>query len=260
MPRLNYTNRIQIDKDKVHLSAATTSRGIVKVTGDIVVDQPSDYPPSAEVHLYLRRAPHARFSLRLGPVESKMMVDADVPALTGVEGLKIDVRIVDMDDPSRRILAICQSVALASDEDGATKMTGLLGVRKGEFRWPLWLLKLEDLDSSGAWLEFSKSVEDFKSIPKSDAFKTLVLPEAIRQVAMKIIQEIKYDRDPSAGDEVQDKWVRWFVSLPGMGNFSGTMNDAERETFVEEVVMRFCEQPFFGHVAKSYFVEEGTDL
>jgi len=256
MPRLNYTDRIQIDREKVHLRAAATSGGIVKVTGDIVFDRPGEYPASAEVHLYLRRAPHARFSLSLGPVESKVIVDADVPLLRSVDGLKVDVRIVDMNDPSRRILAICQSVAIASDEAGATKMTGLLGVRKGDFRWPLWLLKLEDLDSSGAWIEVSNSVEDFRSFSTSEAFQSLVLPEAIRQVATKIIHDFNYSRDPSAGDDVQDKWVRYFVSIPGVGNFSTTMTKAERETFVEDVAIQFCEKPFFLKRAKSYLGEE----
>ena len=261
MPRLNYTDRIQIDREKVRLSVAMISAGTVKVTGDIVFDRPSEYPASAEVHLYLRRAPHTRSSLSLGPVESKVMVDKEVqvPSLSSVDGLKVDVRIVNMDDPSRRILAICQSVAIASDEEDAAKMTGLLGVRKGDFRWPLWLLNLEELDSSGAWLEVSKLVEDFRSFSTSDAFLTLVLPEAIRQIATKIIQDENYNGDPSAGDEVQDKWVRYFVSIPGMGNFSGTMSPSERETFVEDVAIRFCEKPGYLKLAKQYFGEEPID-
>lgn len=261
MPRLNYTDRIQIDRKKVNLSVATTSGGIVKVTGDIVFDRPSDYPASAEVLLYLRRAPHTRLSFSLGPVESKVSVDEEVKieSLSSVDGLKIDVRIVNMDDPSRRILAICQSVAIASDGEDPTKVTGLLGVRKGDFRWPLWLLNLEELDSSGAWLEVSKSVADFRSFSTSNAFLTLVLPEAIRQIATKIIQGEKYSGDPSASDEVQDRWVRYFVSIPGMGNFSETMTPSEREAFVEDVVGQFCEKPDYLKLAKPYFGEEPID-
>jgi len=194
-------------------------------------------------------------------VESKVKVDEEVQiqSLSSVDGLKIDIRVVDMDDPSRRILAIRQNVAIASDGEDPTKVTGLLGVRRGDFQWPLWRLNLEELDSSGAWLEVSKSVADFRSFSTSPAFLTLVLPEVIRQIAKEIIQGESYRGDPSASDEVQDKWVRYFVSIPGMGNFSGTMSPSEREAFVEDVVLHFCEKPDYLKLAKPYFGQEPND-
>jgi hypothetical protein len=239
MPRLNYTRRRTIDKRDVHLLLDARTGDEVRIRGHILLEQTSTLPETASVQLYVCRSPYLRRTFVVGPVRPRVEVDLGIGAMPDANGLRADVRIVDAEDPSRRILAICRSCRLAGRTDDSERRTGLLGVRKGDFNLPLWKIDLEEIAGEGVWLEVSRRVPDFRAFARRSEVQTLVIPEAVRQIAWKVLVEDCFSDDPDE-ETPAARWVRWCFSLPGVGEFDSDASREIRERWVDEISEAFC--------------------
>lgn len=239
MPRLNYTRRRTIDKQDVRLLVDARSDGTVRIRGHILLEETSTLTESASVQLYVCRSPYLRRTFVVGPVRPRVEVDLGIGTMPDTNGLRADVRIVDAADPSRRILAICRSCRLAGSADDSERRTGLLGVRKGDFDLPLWKLNLEELAGKGAWLEVSRRVPDFRAFARRSEVQALVIPEAVRQVAWKVLVEDCFSDDLEE-ETPAARWVRWCFRLPGVSEFDGDAIPEVRERWVDEISEAFC--------------------
>lgn len=239
MPRLNYTRRRTIDKRDVRLLLETPTGGAVRIRGHILLEDASTLPESASVQLYVCRSPYLRRTFVVGPVRPRVEVDLGIGAIPDANGLRADVRIVDAEDPSRRILAICRRCRLAGDADDSERRTGLLGVRRGDFELPLWKINCEELAGDGAWLEISRRVPDFRAFARRSDVQSLVVPEAVRRVAWKVLVEDCFSDDPEE-ETPAARWVRWCFRLPGLGEFDSDADADTRERWVDQISEAFC--------------------
>lgn len=239
MPRLNYTRRRTIDKQDVRLLLDERADGEVRIRGHIAVHDAAELPDSASVQLYICRSPYLRRTFQIGPVRPRVDVDLSLGLLPDANGLRSDVRIIDLDDPSRRILAICRRCRLTGSADDGERRSGLLGVRRGDFALPLWRLSLDELSGEGVWLEVSKRIPDFRAFARRSEVQSLVIPEAVRQVAWKVLVEDEFNDDPDDSTP-SAQWVRWFFALPGVDEFEADARRDVRERWVDDICESFC--------------------
>ncbi|MBM4107011.1 MAG: hypothetical protein FJ257_12170 [Phycisphaerae bacterium] len=239
MPRLNYTRRRTIDKRQVRLLVDARPGDEIRIRGHIVLEESSALPESASVQLYVCRSPYLRRTFVIGPVRPRVEVDLEIGTLPDANGLRADVRIVDVEDPSRRILAICSRCRLAGNADDDERRTGLLGVRRGDFDLPLWKVHLDELAGNGVWLEISRRVPDFRAFATRSEVQSLVIPEVVRRVAWKVLVEECFSDDPEE-ETPAARWVRWCFRLPGVGQFNGDAGREVRERWVDEIAEAFC--------------------
>ena len=239
MPRLNYTRRRTIDKQDVRLSIDERPDGEARIRGQITLRDVAELPIAASVQLYVCRSPYLRRTFHIGPVRPQVDVDLAICAIPDAIGLRSDVRVVDVEDPSRRILAICRRCRMTGAQDDAERRSGLLGVRRGDFDFPLWRLALDELAGEGVWLEVSRLIPDFRAFARRSEVQSLVIPEAVRRVAWKILVEDQFgdyldEETPSA------QWARWCFALPGVGEYDADASQQTREDWVDDICEAFC--------------------
>lgn len=239
MPRLNFTRRRTIDKQDVRLLVDEDAAGELRIRGHIAIGQAAEFPESSSVQLYVCRSPYLRRSFPIGPVRPRVDVDLAIGSIPDARGLRADVRVVETADPARRILAICRRCRMAGASDETDRRTGLLGVRRGDFDLPLWRLALGEIAGDGAWLEVSRKIPDYRSFARRPEVQSLVIPDAVRSVAWKILVEDNFNDEPDE-DTHAAQWVSWFFSLPGVGEYVADASRDVREGWVDDICEAFC--------------------
>lgn len=239
--RLNYTKRKRIHNDDVHLQGRSDGR-TVRLVGDISLQSSLDYPDTARLCLYVKRSSYYRESFLIEQkLRDVVSVDIELEGIEDLQGVAVDVKIIDTASDSRIVLALCRQFRIVSEQgDQSSETIGLLGARRGDFDLPFWKLNYEGLASDGAWIDVSRLVDDYRAFTMRQDFQTLVLPDLVRQMAQKILIEDCYRNDPNAGQEPKDLWVRWFLSLEGVGSFDPDCDEDVRISFVDDIHVAFC--------------------
>src|SRR5262245_36256042 len=215
----NYTGRIRIDKQNVQLDVQEIG-GTVRAEGRIRFEEPARYGLAARVLLYFRRGP-VRRTVQLGPLRPEMRFSEVLPDFQDPEGVSVDVRVYDGDDPARRLLGLARRIKGGSEEDSSR--SSLLTTRLGDFELPVWR---GDLDfDGGPYLEISKRCGDFRRLARSEEFLALVLPAVVREIAEDLLVAQGYEENYDEEDDRPARWMRFLTSLPGVDEFRADMDE-----------------------------------
>jgi len=233
----NYTGRIRIEKQQVQLDVRDVE-GTVRADGRIRFGDPTRYGSAARVLLYFRRGP-VRKTVQLGPVRPEMRFSEALPDFPDPEGVSVDVRVYDSDDPACRLLGLARRITGGSEDDPSR--TSLLTTRIGDFEVPVWRVDL-DFDG-GPYLEISKRCGDFRRLARSEEFLALVLPAVVREIAEELlIGDQKYEEDYGEEDDRPAQWMRFLTGLPGVDEFRPDMDDAQREELIRQMEAAFARE------------------
>jgi hypothetical protein len=232
--RINHTKRVRIQKEKI---ASWTSSVNGRLHAEIEIHLPAsvqEFPGTVWVEIERGRelqrfnAGRATEMVRLGPL--------DLSAFGDDVGLKLNVKVVDDNDPEHRLLALARGVKIGQSPAGAGRVP-LLPVRKARLDGVAW--RVEANFDSGPWLEISDRIEDWRSFAMSDHFLVLALPGAVRDVLTRLLIAERYE--PSGDDDsARGRWLRFAESCAGGQPVPKSDDPAEVLEWIEDAVSGFA--------------------
>jgi hypothetical protein len=142
-----------------------------------------------------------------------------------------------------RIIAAADKIVPRSSEEQPTDKLSLLPVEFRDLGESVWKL---DFTAGRPMLQLNSAIDNIRDVARRDStFLSLVYPEVIRQVLRYILLQEGYEDAGCDEDDWQSHWLRFAQSLPGIAPPSSaeyfvTLQD--REDWIEEVVMAFCQK------------------
>jgi hypothetical protein len=143
---------------------------------------------------------------------------------------------------------------------GDESTQSLIGMKRGEFKYPLWKLNFEDFDETGLWIEVSKEVPNMDILVRSDEFLGLVFPEIIGSVLHRIlVVHPPYEGDLT-GNDTEDKWIRWaFTRIPGVPQFDSTAGEEIRIEWIDDIKTNYAKEYLSSKLTKFTLNNEEND-
>jgi hypothetical protein len=225
--RLNYTNRVRITREKIHLELVEGDPN-PRVTFTAALAG-YELDPEATVALEARR--QTRFMrLTCGTVADPMELDrAVLGEFPDAAGIQFRVKVTD---PDGRIAAAADRLRPSRPDAGESPTEGLLPFRAEDLGREIWRL---DLDDDNPIVKLNNRLPDWKSVATSSQFRSLVYPQIVRAIALWAL-----DR-PEPEEGVVADW-RSFIGWLGAELDDPPETDETKAQWANDVVDRFCTQ------------------
>lgn len=155
----------------------------------------------------------------------------------------IRFRVVFYDAESSRILAAADNIRTV-DEDSSSP--SLVSIQPVSLDGPLWKLEMFDSGSDGhpILLVEEKLFSSAKAVVAHPMFVSFVLPEVVRCIATKVVDE---DADSIDEGSWLAPWARFFSSI-NANSLTDLSDSGENEKWIDDCVKAFCRR---GQMASS---------
>lgn len=232
---LNSTNRKKIDKQDMASLNFVNEGDSCRLVGEIELKDFASFSPNSKLELAVVCGRYFE-EYTIHDCKQKISIDQSYKGISTANRPKIRACVYENDAAA---LIKASGSFLPKVDDTSTK--GLIGVKTGTFKYPLWKLALADIDEDGVYIEVSKDVQNRDELVRSDEFLALVFPEVIGRVLKHILLEGDgYSGSYLSGNEDQDKWIRWaFTTLPGVSSYVSDAPQDEMERWIDEIKVSF---------------------
>ena len=238
--KFNYTGRRKIPRTRVSIAIISNPNG--PPSFDASIDLTGiKLPKHAAVYVEAyRRSFFRRFSFgtvsRITPPPDRYLVDIDPENL-----VRFRVKVVDASEKGK-ILALADKILPKSTEEEPTDKICILPVDFIDLGQCVWRL---DLESDWPSLQLNSRIESIREIARSDEyFLTLVYPEIVRQILLKIIVEADHTDPESDPDDWMSLWLAFtrdlleIRHLPPSGETEPVIQ--EKLKWIDDAVEAFC--------------------
>lgn len=232
--RINFTGRKRIHRSDLGVMLERTENSLGVTVTKLELDALA-LPHSANIFLEIY---HQTFHHRIhcGTVGSPSVpTRSEIDDFAAPELLKCRVLIVNDDagEDRGKVLAQADRVPV-SVLGGAGPSRGLLPVGPDDLGNLLWRMNFTD----GPTLLINDTT-DWRALSKSDWFRSLVYPEALRRIYLWTIVQLREGAD---GDDSLEDWVQYFdLRLQIKVREDANDADADIESLADEAVTRFAE-------------------
>lgn len=232
--RLNFTHRKRINREHLAISLGRTANGSIEF--DASIDLSSyDLPPDAHVFIEAyRRTALMRFPA--GTVAAIALPEVrELSEFSRPEGIQFRVKVSSPEPDRGKLLAEADRIGFQEPEEINEEQVPLLPVEATELGALVWKLDLTDKPT----LLVNEKLGDWREVVRAEAFITLVLPEAFRQVLTRI-WVIDKAADVDNTETWHGQWVRFAVQIPGSDSPPDVEDDASIiEQWIDDVVGNF---------------------
>lgn len=224
--RLNFTERVQIPRDCAEINVFGGEKPRFEVTLDV---SDFDFPGDSRIFVEAgKRAEIQRFSW--GTVaEPRAPVKARLTEFSDPNVVKFRVKVVA--SQSAQILGVLRDIKPNTEESPALRQS-ILAVESVPDMDEVWRLVI---DETAPILQVNTGVADKEELVHSLSFKTLVLPDVLRQILSTIVRDIDLRGSPDYNEDAwQAEWIRFGENLE-------PFDHAEHpEQWVDDCVAAFC--------------------
>jgi hypothetical protein len=164
--------------------------------------------------------------------EDRLLRDFDSP-----EGVLFRVKVVNSADPHGLLLAQADQIRPRKSTDEDENRVSLLPVVPDENMGDeIWRL---DFDGQQSLLMVNSTLGDWRARVRDSVFAALVYPAVFRTVLWRILLEEKH-HDTEDMDDWRSRWLRFAVSLPGVGDPPGEEDEARIDDWIDIAASAFC--------------------
>jgi len=235
--KLNYTGRRRISQKDVQIEMIRVSDGLAfnaKVNLERY-DLPDDSQVWVEAY---RRASRMHFPFGTKS-EPQVPVDRLLAEFDSADAIQFRVRVTAVGDEHGKLLGVADRIQPAGSVSEDVNTTSLLGLSSAPLNGRVWAV---ELDENGPFLVLDDQIEDRHIIAGSDAFVSLVLPQAFRDILMHLLileSTIWEEDDDSAW---QNKWLDFAQRMPGAGDMPerSQENRDELVEWIDDCTAGFC--------------------
>ena len=239
--RLNYTERLSVEASDVEITLVAGEGHRSSFDASIRLSD-YDFPDGASVVVEAyRQSTRMRFSF--GEVGN--IVRPDDRTLTAFDSINViffRVMIVSTSPESEgKLLGLLRRIRLSGDQDEDALRPSLLPIEvvSGLGELP-WQLDFEDEPT----LQINDQVADGKSLARTPMFISLVFPEILRSILIRILA-IDSHNDTDDDTDWRSQWLRFARSLPGVSEVPSLQDDNEDtqneiDEWAKTAVAGFC--------------------
>lgn len=237
--RFNYTGRRRIPRKAVAIDLAEDPDGVPRFDCQLALEE-EGLPENAQVYVEA----YSRFGLvRLPygtPARPRPPESSRLPELKGTPMIRFRVKVVDERGEHGRILAVADGITPRDPELAEKNRMSLLPVEETDLGELVWRI---DFDQDGPVLFVNQRIEGIRgAVAGEPAFRSLVLPAAMRQILGEILRQTS-DPDPwSSSDDWQPNWLKFAMRFNSADPPAGDdVTDSEKLEWVDGAVGRFAE-------------------
>jgi len=235
--RLNYTNRIKLNKAQVGFTISRPEGGL-PLRAHISLQLPTGLPPTSRVFVEASRSsPPGRMRFDLGSIESPVippyleLADFDTDALP-----LFRLKVTSPVEGDGRILAEAHHIHPLDPSEPPETKRGILLTQWRDNDGLVWDLDLKD--DRGPILYIDHAADPNRDLPRRTEFRALVYPEIIRRVLTAVVVD-----DPDEMDDPErwpSQWVRFPRHVFGFSDpLPPTDDEDARRDWVDSAV-RWC--------------------
>lgn len=238
MKRINFTGRKRITKRRVQFRVRDVDEDphldVLKLDLDNL-GLPEKSPVFVEAY---RRSKYDR--IHAGTVQ-----ELDLPtgypllAFESIEEPLFRVKVIGTGDDSGKLLAVADQLRPAKEDEGPQQ--SLLSIACARLGQRLWKLDVADDDPQ---LLVNVDVGDWKEFAATPMFRSLVLPEAFRQVVDWVLEDLDEMPDDDATTP-RALWVSFLADMDCDPREIDASDSDERDIYIENVMTRFCQDHRF---------------
>lgn len=235
--RFNYTERQRIKREHISISLGATAEGVIEFDASLNLSS-YNLPLDATVFLEAyRQTTVMRFAV--GTVEKIVLPESrELRDFERPEGILFRVKVSSLSPDRGKLLAEADRIRFRKPED-----------QEEEERRPLLPVRAAELGSLVAKVDFTNEPEllvnqnlgNWREINRNDAFVSLVLPNALREILTKIFIIDKTDPGDEP-DRWEWRWMRFTQQLPGAGLRPDLEYEEDVQIWIDGVVSIFCER------------------
>jgi hypothetical protein len=232
---LNYTGRKRIRREDARITTREEKGGNVFDAGLSLARYGLPGDASIFVEAY-RQTQYMWFDFgKVGAIRipvDRLLRDFDSP-----EGVLFRVKVVTNSDPHGLLLAEADQIRPRKSTDEDENRIPLLPVVPDEDMGDeIWRL---DFDGQQTLLRVNKTLGDWKTLALDPVFFALVYPSVLRAVLWRILEAEEW-RDTEDMDDWRSRWLRFAVSLPGVGDPPGKEDEARLDEWIDSAALAFC--------------------
>lgn len=255
--RFNFTDRRKIPHENLRFWWQTGTDGILQFDCQLNLELDNPLDPAAEVFVEAYSGPVVmRFPF--GTV-SKIDKPSNRLLMAFPPGEKplFRVKVVNMSDPMKRLLAWAHAISPLTEEERQSGKRSILPVETVDLGQQIWHLKFEGTQPILQLNALITQPRDITAIARESDFIALVYPAIVRQV----LQELHFGEEADSVDWTHD-WIQFGSALalqppPDRDKF---VNDDQAwkehvNQWIDDAVRGFCEQ----NQAKESFVQFRND-
>lgn len=233
MPRLNFTGRRRISHSHVQISV--TGIGSLEVLSATLRLESYGFPAGARVIVEAYR------QLELMRFDFGTVGCPEEPALNRLSefgtlnGVRFRVKVVSADNPRGRLLGVADRLLPHDRLQESLLRVPLLAVKAQDLGREIWRLDFSD----EPLLLVNSRAAGKRSLVQSAEFQSLVLPEILRSILSRIVL-VDQIRSPEDADDWTGRWLRFAMSLPGVGDMPDDGDTELDLDWIDSVVASFC--------------------
>lgn len=258
--RLNYTSRHRILREHAQIVTHDGAAGAPPTFDATLTLGGYNLPSPARVYVEAyRQTAWQRFDYGtigvFAPPENRLLTEFGEG-----DGVLFRVKVVEPPPEGGGGSAKAAKILAQADQikpDQAGKRRSLLDVIPGDFRDEVWRL---EWDHDGRpLLAVSRHLAPNRfDLMKDAAFRSLALPEILRQVLAAALEE-ELDLEGDDRETWEGKWVRMVRGATGAPDPTDVRDDDnEREAWVDDAVARFCRKQGVGRTFGKYWQSGGA--
>lgn len=232
---LNYTNRQRIRREDARITIREEkSENLFDVGLSL-----SGYSLPGEARIFIeayRRTHYMRFDFgQVGAI--RIPEDRTLRDFDSTEGILFRVKVVTSADPHSLLLAEADQIRPRKFTDEDENRIPLLPVvpddNMGDEIWQL------EFDDQQTLLKVNSRLGDWRALARDPVFHSLIYPSVIRTVLWRILlKEEHYDTQDM--ENWCSRWLRFAVSLPGVGDPPTEDHESRVEDWIDSVTSAFC--------------------
>ncbi|MBL8809037.1 MAG: hypothetical protein JNM43_02570 [Planctomycetaceae bacterium] len=233
MTRLNFTGRRRISHQHVTITVSGIG-GIESFRAELQLES-YQFPSSAAVIIEAwRQLELARFEFgTIGNLQPP--ADCRLSEFGAIDGLKFRVKVVSMEPPRGRLLAVADRIAPQAPGQQAMPRVPLLAVRSQDLGREIWRLDFSD----EPLLLVNPRVVSRKQLVQATEFQSLVLPEILRSILTRILL-VEQTRSTDDAEDWTARWLRFAESLPGVGRVPEDSDPESDLDWIDSAISSFC--------------------
>lgn len=232
---LNYTNRQRIRRKDARITIHEDKSGNIFDASLRL----SDYTLPGDAHVFVeayRQTQYMRFDFgQIGEIripDDRLLRDFD-----SAEGVLFRVKVVTATDPHGLLLAEADQIRPRKSTDEDENRIPLLPVvpddNMGDEIWRL------EFDGQETLLKVNSEFGDWQALARDPVFLALVYPSVFRSVLWRILIHEKH-RDTEDGDDWCSRWLRFAISLPGVGDPPAENGEDRIDDWIDTAASVFC--------------------
>lgn len=233
MPRLNFTGRRRISQNHVQISV--TGIGGIEMFDATIDLSGYQFPESARIVIEAyRQLEVARFEF--GTVGAIQVPEVRRLSQFGtVAGLRFRLKVISAETPRGQLLGVAERITPVDQHQTSMLRVPLLAVRSQDLGREVWKLDLSD----EPLLLVNPRVVPRRHLIQSAEFQSLVLPEILRQILIRILL-IDQIREVDDSEDWTSRWLRFACSLPGLVPLPEFADPDEDLDWIDQVIGAFC--------------------